>query len=150
MRVIIMRHGEAGWHRDDRQRTLTENGRKGVTRTARQLLDAGWLPSHIWCSTLVRAGETARIVGGVMNLGPVPQSFLTPDEDPWLCVESLQADDAIPCIMIVSHMPLVGRLTSLLVDGHGRGAPFLSAQAACLEMTFPGPGCASLQGYFAP
>lgn len=150
MHVIIMRHGEAGWHQDDRQRTLTDNGRKGVARTARRLLDAGWQPDHIWCSTLVRARETARIVGGVMNLGPLPRSFLTPDEDPGLCIDALQADDAGHCIMIVSHMPLVGRLTSLLVDGHGQGAPFLTAQAACLEMTFPGPGCASVNGYFAP
>lgn len=150
MQLIIMRHGEAGWHREDRQRTLTDPGRKGVVRTARQLLDAGWKPDRIWCSTLVRARETARIVGGVMTLSPLQQTFLTPDEDPLLCLDALQQEPASGCLMVVSHMPLVGRLTRLLVDGRDQGMPFLTAQAVCLEMDFPGSGCAFFKGSFAP
>ncbi len=150
MQLVIMRHGEAGWHADDRQRTLTPTGREGVTSTARQLLEFGWQPDRLWCSTLVRADQTAQIAGALLGLAPESQSFLSPDEDPALCIDALQQLDEACSIMVVSHMPLVGRLTGLLVEGSGRGSPFLTAQAVCLEMPVAAAGCAEMQRYFLP
>jgi len=145
-----MRHGEAGWHADDRQRALTSGGREGVASTARQLQEAGWQPDHLWCSTLVRADQTAGIAGSLLGLRAEPQSFLCPDEDPSLCIDALQTLGDQSVVMVVSHMPLVGRLTGLLVEGNSRGSPFLTAQAVCLDMPVAGAGCAEMRRYFLP
>lgn len=150
MQLIIMRHGEAGWHADDRLRTLTDTGRQGVGRTARQLVEAGWRPQRLWCSTLARAGETAEIVGSLLGLSAEAHAFLRPDEDPSLAVEALQGLDDELSVMIVSHMPLVGRLTGLLVDANDRGTAFMTAQAVWLEMPIAGAGCAELRRQFLP
>jgi hypothetical protein len=45
---------------------------------------------------------------------------------------------------------LVGSLTSLLIDGHRRGAAFMTAQAVLLDMPIAGPGCADLKNQFFP
>ena len=37
MHLIVMRHGEAGWHTLDRERELTEFGRHGVADVAAQI-----------------------------------------------------------------------------------------------------------------
>ena len=34
MHLIVMRHGEAGWHSLDQERELTEAGRRGVAAVA--------------------------------------------------------------------------------------------------------------------
>lgn len=52
--------------------------------------------------------------------------------------------------MIVSHMPLVGGLATLLVDAHRRGIPFMTSQAVMLDMPVVGPGCADLKAQFLP
>jgi phosphohistidine phosphatase len=52
--------------------------------------------------------------------------------------------------MLVSHMPLVGGLATLLVDGHRKGIPFMTAQAVLLDMPVSGPGCADVKAQFLP
>jgi len=47
-------------------------------------------------------------------------------------------------------MPFVGSLSTLLVDGHRKGIPFMTAQAVVLEMPVAGPGCADLRAQFLP
>jgi len=53
-------------------------------------------------------------------------------------------------LMLVSHMPFVGSLSTLLVDSHRRGIPFMTAQAVVLDMPVVGPGCADLRAQFLP
>jgi phosphohistidine phosphatase len=53
-------------------------------------------------------------------------------------------------LMLVSHMPLVGGLATLLVDGHSKGIPFMTAQAVLLDMPVSGPGCADVKAQFLP
>jgi len=53
-------------------------------------------------------------------------------------------------LLIVSHMPLVGGLATLLVDAHRRGIPFMTSQAVMLDMPVVGPGCADLKAQFLP
>lgn len=148
MQLIIMRHGEAGWHSDDHQRELTEAGRMRVELVANEILAADdWRPAQLWCSPLVRARQTADIVGRVLGLVAEEHPFLTPDDDPAQCLDMLQALGEEAALMLVSHMPFVGALTTLLVDGHRRGIPFGTAQAVRLDMPVAGPGCADLKGF---
>ncbi|PFG08727.1 MULTISPECIES: phosphohistidine phosphatase SixA [unclassified Marinobacter] len=149
MKLLIMRHGEAGWHTQDEQRELTDVGRQQVARVAGQLAESDSRPKLIWCSPLVRARQTAAIVAERLNCSVEEKRFITPDDDPARCLEALLASTASP-LLLVSHMPLVGVLTSLLTDGHRRGAAFMTAQAVLLDMPVVGPGCADLKNQFFP
>ncbi|WP_111496314.1 MULTISPECIES: SixA phosphatase family protein [Marinobacter] len=149
MNLIIMRHGEAGWHSLDQERELTEAGRFATGTVANQIASSSWRPQLIWCSPLVRAQQTAAIVSGVINVPVIERPFLTPDDDPGQCLDALLIEDDLPeTLMIVSHMPLVGALSTLLVDGHRRGIPFMTSQAVVLDMPIVGPGCGDLRAQF--
>jgi phosphohistidine phosphatase len=149
MQLLIMRHGEAGWHTLDQRRELTEVGRFQAARVAAQIAGSPFRPRSIWVSSLVRAQQTAAIVSEVLNCPVEEKSFLTPDGDPGECMEAL-LDLKLPPIMLVSHMPFVGSLATLLVDGHRRGIPFMTAQAVLLDMPVTGPGCADVKAQFLP
>lgn len=150
MYLIVMRHGEAGWHSLDQARELTESGRLGSARVASQIASSRWRPELIWCSSLVRAQQTASIVSEVINVPILERPFLTPDDDPGECLDALlaQQDELPETLMIVSHMPLVGALSTLLVDGHRRGIPFMTSQAVVLDLPIIGPGCGDLKAQF--
>ena len=149
MKLLIMRHGEAGRHSQDDQRELTNAGRQQVARVAAQLAESDSRPELIWCSPLVRARQTAAIVAEILNCPVEEKLFITPDDDPAHCLGALLANTASP-LLLVSHMPLVGVLTSLLTEGDRRGAAFMTAQAVLLDMATVGPGCADLKTCFSP
>lgn len=149
MYLMIMRHGEAGWHTLDNERELTEAGRHGVAEVSAQIAESPWRPQMIWCSPLVRARQTAAIASEILNCPVTEKYFITPDDDPGRCLDEL-LDLTPPDLLIISHMPFVGSLATLLVDGHRRGIPFMTAQTVVLEMPVLGPGCADLRAQFLP
>lgn len=149
MHLLIMRHGEAGWHSLDQERALTETGRQQAAQCAAQIAESPWRPVKIWCSPYVRARQTAAIVSEILNCPVEEQAFVTPEDDPGTCLNALLENQNTP-LMLVSHMPLVGSLSTLLVDGHRRGIPFMTAQAVVLDMPVVGPGCADLKAQFLP
>lgn len=150
MYLLIMRHGEAGWHSLDQQRELTEAGREQTGRVAHQIAKSPWRPQKIWVSPLVRARQTAAIAAGILNCPVEEKSFITPDDDPGACLDALLEVEPGQRLMLVSHMPFVGSLATLLVDGHRRGIPFMTSQAVLLDMPVTGPGCADLKAQFLP
>ncbi|MDO6442387.1 MULTISPECIES: histidine phosphatase family protein [unclassified Marinobacter] len=149
MLLLIMRHGEAGWHSLDQERTLTETGRHQVAGCAAQIAASPWRPAQIWVSPYVRARQTAAIVSEILNCPVEEKSFITPEDDPGLCLNAL-LENPHPRLMLVSHMPLVGSLSTLLIDGHRRGIPFMTSQTVVLDMPVVGPGCADLKTQFLP
>ena len=149
MQLLIMRHGEAGWHTLDQERELTESGRLGVAEVASGIAESPWRPKLIWSSPLLRARQTAAIVAEVLNCPVQEKAFITPDDDPGRCLDEL-LDNPVSPLMLVSHMPFVGSFSTLLVDGHRQGIPFMTSQAVLLDMPVVGPGCADLKAQFLP
>jgi phosphohistidine phosphatase len=149
VQLIIMRHGEAGFHSLDGQRELTEYGRQSVADVAAQIAEFPWRPAVMWCSPLVRARQTAAIASEILNCPVHEKDFITPEDDPGKCLDAILETRDSP-LMIVSHMPLVGSLATLFVDGHRRGIPLMTAQAIMLDMPVAGPGCADLKAQFLP
>lgn len=149
MHLIVMRHGEAGWHTIDQERELTEAGRTAVATVAADIAESPWRPEAVWCSPLVRARQTAAIMSEIINCPVIEKDFITPDDDPGRCLDELLETSVSP-LMLVSHMPFVGALSTLLVDGHRRGIPFMTSQAILLEMPVVGPGCADIRAQFLP
>jgi phosphohistidine phosphatase len=151
MHLIIMRHGEAGWHTIDQQRELTEMGRRDVATVAGQIAESSFRPKEIWCSPFTRARQTAAIIAEALNCPVEEKHFITPDDDPGQCLDTLlDLDTHASPLMLISHMPFVGALSTLLVDGHRRGIPFMTSQAVLLDMPVVGPGCADLKTQFLP
>ncbi|MFV8570975.1 phosphohistidine phosphatase SixA [Marinobacter sp. SBS5] len=149
MQLIIMRHGEAGRHSLDHERELTEVGRKQAANVAEKIAKSDCKPKIIWCSPYIRARQTAAIVAEILGVRVHEKSFITPDDDPGRCLDALLENKESP-LMLVSHMPLVGSLTTLLSDGHRNGMPFMTAQAVVLDMPVVGPDCATLKTQFLP
>lgn len=149
MQLWVMRHGEAGWHETDRERPLTDAGRDMVARTGRHIAGTRAHPARIWASPYLRTRQTAAILAGILHCPVDEKPFITPDDDPAVCLDALLACSE-PSLLLVSHMPFVGLLSTLLVDGHRQGMPFLTAQALLMDMPVAAPGCAELKGQYLP
>ncbi|WP_068827777.1 phosphohistidine phosphatase SixA [Pseudomonas sp. BMS12] len=117
MTLWLLRHGEAEPRaRNDAERALTERGRKEVRKSAEHL--RGRALAHILVSPYLRAQQTAELVRESLGLSlPLTTvEWATPDDSPRLAASHL---DAYPgeCLL-VSHNPLLGSLSGLLLHGH--------------------------------
>ena len=120
MHVTIMRHGQArrpaDAKLDDDARILSAHGRDAARATAAALQSRGFRPTHVYCSPLVRALQTAELAAAGLGFG---------DEiDLWGCLEPYgsageiiarlgeHADD--DDVLLVSHEPICSQLSSAL------------------------------------
>jgi phosphohistidine phosphatase len=120
MFISLVRHGEALPDPDDASRPLSPRGRAEVERVARLAADLGLRPAEIRHSGRVRAGQTADILAA--SLAPARGTRavpgLGPEDDPELAaIECVQAREPL---MLVGHMPYLGRLAGRLVLGDPR------------------------------
>ena len=117
MTCYLVRHGTAAAGSDDRTRPLTPEGRAEVEATARALVARGAEVAEIRHSGLVRARETAEILGRVLMpaRGIRATTGLAPEDDPDVAAAELGLV-AAP-LMLVGHLPHLARLTAALVGG---------------------------------
>ncbi|HSP58527.1 MAG TPA: phosphohistidine phosphatase SixA [Halomonas sp.] len=162
-RLMIMRHGQAAPGHPDATRALTRQGCQEIRRIAAWLsgrddLDLPRL--RLVASPFVRARQTADLVAEGLAIAR-PQcdvetlEIITPDDPPDTVVDWLLEQDGKHPVLIVSHMPLVGALTGLLIDGRadGRGdsgLAFPTGAIAELTTDVPAAGCARLVRFTAP
>lgn len=121
MRVLLVRHGEAIPLRDcDENRWLSGRGRDDVRAVSATLRARNVLPDQIFASPLVRAIQTAELIGsavGYMDEIRVDVAF-EPDSDPAIAERVLaKAVEQHPddLVMVATHEPVVHRLAALLV-----------------------------------
>lgn len=120
-----MRHGAAApaSFGPDAHRHLTSAGRAEAERTAAKLKDAGWAPTHLYTSPLVRAVQTAERVAGVLrHPGPiVTEPGLVPGGSARQAFAVLEHHAEGDVVLFVSHEPtvraLVGHLVGQAVGG---------------------------------
>ncbi|RTQ98049.1 phosphohistidine phosphatase SixA [Halomonas nitroreducens] len=152
--LLIMRHGQAAAGSPDPDRRLSEQGQREVARMGAWLATRGDLDLtrlRLLSSPYRRARQTADRVAEALGLGVETLALITPDDPPDAVVDWLldQADDRP--LMLVSHMPLVGALTGLLVDGRAdRGLGFATGAIAELHADVRAAGCARLTRVTAP
>ncbi len=150
---FIMRHGEAEMHAaSDSERELTPYGLAYSKQVAEQLADyLERLEIHslvLLHSPFMRARQTAKVLEA--SLPEIKNSicleFATPDDDPNGCFDKLDAY-AGECFVLVSHMPLVSSLGSLLEHGnlyHGQG--FHTSEIRAYSADIWGKGCGQMVG----
>ncbi|MGP5307644.1 phosphohistidine phosphatase SixA [Vreelandella alkaliphila] len=153
--VLVMRHGEAASGFPDQSRRLTPRGELETEKMARWLamrIEQGELSCPtIYASPFVRAQQTAQRICDALGVQLNTLAFITPEDSPsdiseWLLNQSVDAP-----IMLVSHMPLVGELAGLLVEGvPSQGIGFPTAAIAELEADVWAAGCAQLKRFTQP
>ncbi|HZA28110.1 MAG TPA: phosphohistidine phosphatase SixA [Gammaproteobacteria bacterium] len=135
MKVYLVQHGEAVAKEVDPERPLTEAGRGDVHRLAAFLSARNLHVSHVIHSGKTRAQQTAQLLGGwVGSEGTVEAALgLNPNDPPDQLLARLQMQKEE--LMVVGHMPFLGRLVSRLILG--RDDPgllgFQPGSMACLE-----------------
>ena len=137
-----MRHGEAvPFAEADRNRSLSEYGQWQVSEVARQMSE---LPlTGILASPYLRAQQTAELMqAGLLTELPVSGCEELAPDTPVRSVLSALPDSGQ--WLLVSHMPLVSRLTGLLMDdAPKRGIIFSTAMVVGLDIPVAAPGLAT-------
>ena len=135
MEFYLVRHGEAKPATEDPRRPLNERGRREVEKVARAATAKGIKVSRILHSDKLRAKETAEIL--VRALSPArgvrETKGLGPEDDPFVAKAELEV--AVDSLMLVGHLPHLGRLVSLLLTGDPERRPidFPAAGVVCLS-----------------
>ena len=135
MNLYLIRHAHAEDTQPDHLRRLSKRGRVQVRTLAKFLRHAGvFVPEEIWHSTLVRAQETAALLGVGTKLGvPLREvAGLSPGDDP-----RRLADQLAKCarsLALVGHEPHLSALASLLVAGAPEPVRFAMKKGATLAL----------------
>lgn len=146
MQIILVRHGEAERQTTtDAMRRLTAHGQAQAQQSAAWLLNHGYQLDGLFASPYVRAQQTAGVIAEVLDLTIETCPLITPDDEPQPVIAWLDSLD-LPehaVIALVCHMPIVGRLASLLCEGvANQGYHFSLAETWVIET----PICAVGQG----
>jgi len=140
MRLYLVRHGEAKHEDEDPERRLTDQGRREVERVAARLERLKISVGGVSHSGKARARETAAIMARALVCAsdPVAHAGLAPNDAP----DGVQAEieRGEQDLMVVGHLPFLGRLASLLLAGwtEGVAVDFQPGGLVCLERDRPG------------
>jgi len=147
MRLIIMRHAEAGPGFPDVQRQLTAYGLSTLANAPLQLRAELQQVDYVFVSPYLRTRQTFEQLETGLSF-QISES-LTPDSEPEQVCELLQSLPADSTVFLVTHMPLVGWLSGYLQQGPlALGSSFYPAQVEILEMDVPASGLAKrVAGY---
>ena len=121
MRLYVVRHGEAISENVDPRRPLSSTGRAEIQSLAGYVQREQPRVEKILHSTKLRAKETAQILASVLQ--PVPilekKSYLGPDDPLDHALEDVK--DAKSDLMIIGHLPFVGKLVEALLPPKAEG-----------------------------
>ena len=135
MRLYFVQHGEAVSEEVNPQRPLSDKGRLDVQKMGKFLSRTKLKVEPIWHSGKTRALETAAILTEALSIkdAPVMRQGLTP-LDP---VEGIERElrKREENLMIVGHLPFLGRLASTLLIGSTSPnlVAFQQGGVVCLE-----------------
>lgn len=150
MLLYLLRHGIAenpGFLKRDLERELTSEGIARMQDQAVALQHMGLTAERLFCSSFVRAKQTAQIIGEALDLEPVEDPILRPgcslgDLEEVLC-QYEEWHDAF----VVAHQPSLGEIVYQLT-----GSRVAMRQGTLtvvdLDSFFPGQGI--LHGVYAP
>jgi phosphohistidine phosphatase len=159
MLLLLVRHANAGdrdpaqWP-DDRDRPLTEKGRKVQSDVSRFLRKRDLAPTRVLTSPWTRAVQTAEILVEVARVGQPPVLCEPLAGDPDLirlqdCVGN-QPPEAI--VAMVGHSPWMEELASLLLGGSTTSIriDFPKSGGMGIELERLEPGAGELRFFIRP
>ncbi len=159
MKLFLLRHGDAiavgaeGVARDE-DRPLSRRGIDQIRKAAGAIRAWGIRFDAILSSPYLRARQTAEIMAaeGTVKI-PIEETLeLIPGPDPLPILETLSLRPQAGQLLLVGHLPLLGRLASFLLSGGGSPeVPFHPGAMACfvLKQFRPRPA-ARLEWFLGP
>lgn len=154
--LYLMRHGvaEDGFDTRDEERALTHEGRHKVLAAAQGLRRLGVEPDRILASPLVRAQQTAELLGSELapNLPIETLEELRNGPEPRALLAALAAYRDAREIFLVGHQPSLGELASQLLTGSPLTAPlpFKKGAIAAIGLGALPPKGPGILRWFAP
>ncbi len=133
MLLYLIQHGDAKKEEEDPSRPLSDKGVHDAERVAGHLSRLGIVAKDILHSGKLRAKQTAEIIAG--NLKPAsPRNLsetdgLAPLDNPGIWDDRLKY--MTHDLMLVGHLPHLGRLSSLLLCGD-REKDIISFRTGCV------------------
>jgi phosphohistidine phosphatase len=136
MRLYLIQHGEAKPEAEDPERPLTVRGEEEVNKVALRAGNLNVVPSKIFHSGKLRSQQTAEFVAKGLRIssGRVEAAQgLNPNDDVKLWAKRIGG--AKEDLMIVGHLPFLGKLASFLLCGDEKAGLVLFRCGAivCLE-----------------
>ena len=159
MLLLLNRHANAGardpaqWP-DDRDRPLTDKGRKVQGDVSRFLRKRDLAPSLVLTSPWIRAAQTAAILVEVARVGkpPVPCEPLAEDPD-LIRLQDFASDQPSGAIVaMVGHSPWMEDLASILLGGSSTSIriDFPKSGVMGIELDRLEPGAGELRFFVRP
>jgi phosphohistidine phosphatase len=145
MMLYLMQHAQAVSDEVDPQRPLSQEGRAAIGRVAARAAQLALPIAHIYHSGKLRARQTAEVLAAALHLesrveeldGLGPKDRAEPLAR-WLRVEAQK--EAAGGLVLVSHLPLLDRLASLLVTGDEEIGVVVVQYAALIALAPKGDG----------
>ncbi len=135
MELYLVQHAAARSEQEDPLRSLTNDGTLTVTRMANLAKSVGIRVDAIWHSGKARAAQTAEILASAIAVsqGVLQREGLAPNDPIAPIAKELSSFNED--LMIVGHMPFLGKLASALIDGDESAdiIAFQQGGVACLE-----------------
>jgi phosphohistidine phosphatase len=128
MLLLLNRHAHAGdrdperWP-DDRERPLTDKGRKTQRRMSRALGEMKLAPTHVLTSPWTRAAQTAEILVSELSLPQpsVPCEALAGPPELSRIADDVGEPGSDAIVALVGHSPWIEELAALLLTGRSDG-----------------------------
>ena len=115
--LYILQHGRSVSREIDPLRPLSADGRRDIEHLAKHLAKRGVQLQHVIHSGKRRAEQTAEVISKLLapDITPVPYSGISPDDPVEAFIGGI--DMGMGTILLVSHMPFVSRLCSVMLSG---------------------------------
>jgi phosphohistidine phosphatase len=115
MQLYLVRHAEAAGGEPDELRPLTPAGREQARSLGERLRDAGVRPDAILTSPLLRARETAALLGRELGVEAMPDERLAPGATADSVASAVNGRGET--IIVVGHQPDCSRIAGALTGG---------------------------------
>jgi len=127
MKLYLVQHAKAASKQADPQRPLTEEGRRDIQRVIAFIKPLNLCVDYLWHSGKRRAEQTAELLAEVVRINKTQTTHdgLGPNDNVTALRNELVSGQPRPSqrgegqqdIMIVGHLPFLGKLASLLLTG---------------------------------
>ena len=135
MLLYLVQHAEANPEENDPSRGLSEKGLSDIRKTAHHAAGLSIKIIQIFHSGKKRARQTAQILAENLNpdKGIAESDGLAPMDEPEIWAQRLLS--AVEDIILVGHLPHMGKLAALLIcgDKDKKAVNFKMAGIVCLK-----------------
>ncbi len=149
MELYLIRHGaaEAG-ATDDASRKLTARGESNTQSAANWLAKKVKGPVSLWASPYVRTQQTAEPIAKALGIEVAVKKCLQPEVTAQKLIDELNKEQQ--SIILVTHLPLIGRLASLLTEGVVLDQPWSPTEIWQLQGDVFATGCLTTADVWYP